>query len=340
MSRTVGCVTLLTMILWVMVSRHYFPIESKIIALGFFPPYGFIVFVLPLILLFWIIGDKKSSAVSLLVYLGFFLWFGDFSFNRKNVPEQPGRFTGQKLSVIALNVRYYSYDIDKVIAAIKKMNADLYLLSENTLSPQERRTLVSELHPWTFQMGRQDGTAIISRFPVVDFKEIVLPTKQASLSKPNQISRQHQNPNRSFVHAKIDVGGTLVHAISIRFLAGRPADRSPSEAFKWLFYVLGEQLKELDFFLIYLKSLTGPIIFGGDLNATPSSITVQKLSEIAVDSYLEKHIWGGFTFWTQFPSYARLDYIFAMNGIRVLDSKILDDIVSDHFPVYSQFLIP
>ncbi|MBT3225934.1 MAG: hypothetical protein HN580_25935 [Deltaproteobacteria bacterium] len=337
---TFGCLILLAMMVWVMVYFNYFPIDSKINALGFFPPYGFVFFVLPLVLLFWMIGARKSSTILLLVFLLFFISFGDFSFNSAETSKQPELQKGHKLSVIALNVRYYSYDLKKVITAIKDMDADLYLLSENILSIQERHILEKELQPWTFHMGRQEGTALISRLPVLDFKEVVLPSKQASLSEPNKISNQHLNPNRSFVHARIDVGGTPVHAISIRFLAGRPADRTLSEAFKWGIYVFGVQLKEIDFFLDYLKNLRGPIVFGGDLNATPSSLVVQKLSKIAVDSYLEKHIWGGFTFWTQFPSYARLDYIFSMNGVRVLSSEILDVVVSDHFPVYSEFMIP
>lgn len=340
LSRSVACIFFIVIIVWITVGHRNFPIESKFIALGYFPPEGFIIFILPLVLLFWILGDKKSAAVSMLVYLLFLLIYGDFSFNNKETSEESDLLNGHKLSVIAINVRYYSYGLDKMISAIKNMDADLYLLSENILSPEERRTLEKELHPWTFKMGRQEGTAIISRFPVIEFTEVILPSKQASLRMPNKISNQHLKPNRSFVHAKIDVYGTLVNAISIRFLGGRPADRTFTEAIKWGFYELEMQLKELEFFLSYLKNLRGPIIFGGDLNATPSSIILQKLSEIAVDSYLKKHIWGGFTFQTKFPSYARLDYIFGMNDIRVLDSKILDVVISDHFPVYSQFMIP
>ena len=338
---TVGVLILFTMAVWILVYFNYFSIEPKFVALGSFPPYGFIFFVLPLILLYWVIGDKKSSIISLLVFLMFFLSFGDFSFSSKGTSQHPDPSTnGHKLSVIALNVRYYSYELKKVIKAIKEMDADLYLLSENVLSTEEKQIIEKELYPWTIHMGRQEGTAIISRFPIVDFKEIVLPSKQASLSKPNKVESQHLNPNRSFVHATVDVGGTPVHAISIRFLAGRPPNRSLSEVYKWGVYVFGMYMKEFDFFLYYLKGLKGPIVFGGDLNATPSSMFVRRLSEIAVDSYLEKHFWGGFTFWTQFPSYARLDYIFGMNGVRVLSSEILDVVVSDHYPVYSEFLIP
>ncbi|MBU2646389.1 endonuclease/exonuclease/phosphatase family protein [bacterium] len=331
---------LLVMIVWIMVSRHYFPIDSRYIALSFFPPYGFAFFVLPLVLIFWILGNRKIAAFSGLVFLAFFLIYGDISFSKVQATETSGSQQEQTVSVIALNVRYYSYGLEKVIAAIQHMDADLYLLSENVLSDEERQLLEESIRPWSFYMGQQEGTAIISRYPVVEFKEIMLPSKQASLSKSNEVSRQHLNPNRSFVHAIINVNGTLLHAISIRFLAGRPADRTLPAALEWGFYVLKMQIQELDFFLNYLKKLQGPVIFGGDLNATPSSIVIQKLSDIAVDSYLEKHIWGGFTFWTQFPSYARLDYLYCMNGIRVLDSVIRDEVVSDHYPVFSRFAIP
>ncbi len=337
----VGALVLFTMASWILVFYHYFPNEPKFVALGSFPPYGFILFVLPLMFMFWILGNKKTAVISLLLFFMFFISFGDFSFKSKGTSQHSDQSTnGHKLSVIALNVRYYSYELKKVIKAIKEMDADLYLISENVLSTEEQQTLEKELYPWTFHMGRQEGTAIISRFPIVDFKEVVLPSKQASLSKPNEVERQHLNPNRSFVHATVNVDGTPVHAISIRFLAGRSASRRLSDVYNWGVYVFGMQSKELGFFLNYLNELKGPIIFGGDLNATPSSMIVRRLSEIAVDSYLEKHFWGGFTFWTQFPSYARLDYIFSMNGVRVLSSEILDVVVSDHYPVHSQFMIP
>lgn len=339
LTRITASALLFIILTWILVFHRLFEADSKMTGLAFFPPYGFLLLIVPLVLIFLALGDKKSALFTVGAYLLFFLAYGDFSFNSSENRAQAAVQSQNQFSVVALNVRYYSYGLDNVISAIKEMDADLYLLSENVITEVEKKKLEASIHPWFFHMGRQEGTAIISRYPVTEFKEIELPSKQASLSKSNRIKRQHLNPNRSFVHAVMDVNGTKVHGISIRFLAGRPAERSFSAAFRWAFYVLDAQMKELAFFLDYLEKLDGPVIFGGDLNATPSSIVLQKLSDIATDSYLEKHFWGGFTFWTQFPPYARLDYLFSMNGAIVEESRILDLVVSDHYPVFGRYRI-
>lgn len=334
-----GIVLLFAMIVWALSYHQWFPLESRMIALAFFPPWGFAIFVLPLVLLFLVIGDRKTGLATLVVFLLFFLLYGDIAFTRKGHMPSPNVPSDRQISVIALNLRYYSYGLERVVAAIREMDADVYLLSENVISKPNRLKLERMIHPWRFFMGRQAGTAIISRLPVIQFKEIELPTRQASLNKSNEIEEQHLNPNRSFVHAVVDVAGIPVHTISIRFLAGRPSDRRFSSALQWGFYVLGEQLKELDYFLSYLQQLEGPVVFGGDLNATPSSVIIQKLNSIAVDSYLETHFWGGLTFWTQFPPYARLDYLFCKNNVAAMESQILDVVISDHYPVYGRFQV-
>lgn len=326
--------------LWLVVSVGLFPIDSKFTALGFFPPYGFILFLFPALLLLLLIKDWKRFGWVALIYLLFFITFGDFNFTGRKSEPLPETLKTQKLTVAALNLRYFSYGLENVAEGIKQMEADVYLLSENVITDDQKEELERRIKPMTFHMGRQEGTAIISKYPVLSFKEVELPSRQASLFEENEVNEQHKNPYRSFVHAVVDVNGVPTHAISIRFLAGRAKDRSPKEVLRWGFYVLDSQLKELDFFINYINKLDGPVIFGGDLNATPSSYVVKEISKIAVDTYLEDHIWGNFTFWTNFPSYARLDYIFSKGMVQPVRSELPDIVVSDHYAVFTEFLIP
>jgi endonuclease/exonuclease/phosphatase (EEP) superfamily protein YafD len=251
----------------------------------------------------------------------------------------------QKLSVVALNLRYYSFGFDEIVAAINDMKADIYLLSENRIKQEQITAIKKKIAPMVFHMGQQESTAIISRHPVISFKEINFPTRQASLHKRNKLENMHLNPYRSFAHAIVDMNGTAVHAISVRFIAGRSRHKTLSSILEWGFYVLDAQQKEIAFFLDYLKNLKGPVIFGGDLNATPSSVVIKKLTAVSTDLYLFDHIWGGFTFGTSFPPMtnipsARLDYIFSMNRVQPQRSAILDVVISDHYPVQAEVLIP
>ena len=329
----------LLVLFWILVYYDCFAVDSRFIAWGFFPPFAFILFFLPPFLVFWFTRNRKISFWLVLIYLIFFFGFGDFSLLNPKSARQPDSKKRQAISAVALNVRYYSFGLDKVIEAILKIDADLYLLSENEITPKQRDILVQRIAPRQFFMGRQEGTAIISKYPVLEFKEVLLPTHQASLYYENEIEKQHLNPHRSFVHALVDVNGVPVNVISIRFLAGRAKSRSPSDVLDWGFYVLKSQIQEVTFFQSYLENLKGPVIFGGDLNATPSSVVVRRLRDVSIDAYLVNHLWGNFTFWTISPklTFARLDYLFCTNEIQPERSEILDDLISDHYPLYAEF---
>ncbi|MCG8335394.1 MAG: endonuclease/exonuclease/phosphatase family protein [Proteobacteria bacterium] len=332
-------------ILWINVAIELIPKHPKWIALGYIPPFWFILFLLPPIIIYLFFRYYKRVIALLLVYLLVFISFGDTSLVKQKSFTFPKNSSTQKLSIVALNLRYYSFGFNEIVAAINDMKADIYLLSENRIKPEQIAALREKVAPKLFYMGQQESTAIISRYPVVSFNEVNFPTRQASLHKGNKLEKIHLNPFRSFAHAVIDVNGTNVHAISVRFIAGRSRHKTLPSIVNWGFYVLEAQQKEIAFFLDYLKKLEGPVIFGGDLNATPSSAVVKKLAEISTDLYLYDHLWGGFTFGTSFPPMtnipsARLDYLFAMNQVQPQYSKMLDVVISDHYPVFAEVLIP
>lgn len=333
------CITLSVTILWIVVALGFFSDSSKMQALNYLSPFSLILIYIFPGFLFLLAGKFKLSLWTFGIYLLFFIGFGDFSFVTKDQPQSLAKSSGFDLSVAAINLRYFSYGFEQVVNGIKQLDADICLLSENVISEEQVKVFEEQLHPSKFYMGQQEGTAIISKYPVISFKEITLPTRNASLFDENDIEKQHENSFRSFSHAIIQIGQTPVHLISIRFIAGRAKDRSLKESLKWGFYLLKSQVSEVNFFLDYVKKLEGPVIFGGDLNATPSSFVIKKISKIARDAYLENHIWGGFTFWTEFPPYARLDYLFFMNGVQAVESKIIKMKISDHYPVWGQFRV-
>ncbi len=188
-------------------------------------------------------------------------------------------------------------------------------------------------------MGHRNSTAILSRYPVAEFKEIELPSHEASLSGSNDINDLSRQPHRSFVHAILNVDGTFLHVISIRFIAGRPKNNTFEENLRWGKYLLATQMQEVDAFTAYLSKLQGPIIFGGDLNAPPLSKPIRKIQNIATDAYMANHIWGDYTFRTDFPR-MRLDYLFCMNQVIPDQARRPHLMVSDHFPVVADFWIP
>ncbi len=311
------------------------PADSVLYGIDFVPPFWFLPPVALAVLLTLASRRVRAAVVLAGLYAVLLASFGDIAipvFGGSALPDS----LSQKFTVAALNVRYYSFGLDRVLDEVKRTNADLTLLSENVLTDDERAHVEERVAPAFFRKDHQDGTALISRYPIVSYAEISLPSREASLSGGNDVDSMESHPHRSFSHAVIDVRGILVNAISIRFIAGRPKDHSLRENLRWGRYLLGVQKEESEFFTEYVSRLHGPVIFGGDLNAPPRSKTMRPVERIARDAMLEHNVWGGLTFRTEFPT-LRIDYLFGMNGAESTAARRLDAVVSDHFPVYAEF---
>ena len=306
------------------------------LGLTYLPPIWLIIFIIPAIIACLIAGSRKLAGVTLIFYLVFLLLYGDFTLIKPSYKINEDK--GKKISVLALNVQYYQHGIEKVVKGIKDMNADISLLSENTLDEEKEAYFKKEFELYDYYMGKKDAPAIISRYPIIEAKEVELPSHQASLFGPNKISEQNKNPHRSFIHAIIDVEGTALHAISIRFIAGRPESQKISHQLEWGNYLSKTHIEEVNFFKDYVEKLDGPVIFGGDLNAPPSSKPIKVLNKMATDAYMAKHFYGTLTFSVE-TTILRLDYIFFKNNAVPLKCEVLDYVVSDHYPLYGEFLL-
>jgi endonuclease/exonuclease/phosphatase (EEP) superfamily protein YafD len=303
--------------------------------LEYLPPWPLSVLVVPLGLACWALRQRRLALVCVTTFLVLVLVEEDHWWPGRHVPTAPG---APVLKVAGLNVQFYRAGRERVANAVKSMDADVVLLSENAVPPEEVRDLEALFAPLHFYAGRSEETAIVSRYPLRDVKEVELPSFQASLRWRNRLEDQPTHRHRSFIHAQLDMQGFAIHVISIRFIAGRPASKRPGDQLAWGRYLVKTHHEEGAFFLDYLSRLKGPVIFGGDLNAPPSSRLIRRLSEGAQDAYLATHWWGRPTFEVRFPV-QRLDYLFGMNGAVPVESSRLTDIVSDHYPVWARFAL-
>ena len=289
--------------------------------------------------LFFVSGRRAIAIIITFIAIAYVAAFGDFSLSFLVPNKKPAARASIKISVMALNVQYYSNGLKNVLGGIRSLNPDVVLLSENTLSDSLYKTAKHIISPMQFYMGHSNSTAILSKYPVLEFKEVNLPSHEASLSGSNDIQDQQDNPCRSFTHAVLDIEGIRLHVISIRLIAGRPKNHTLEENIRWGRYLLNTQMDEVNAFIKYVKSLDGPVIFGGDLNAPPLSKPMRKIQALATDAYMANHFWGDFTFRTEAPT-MRLDYLFCMNNAIPINAFRSPMIISDHFPVVAEFLLP
>jgi endonuclease/exonuclease/phosphatase (EEP) superfamily protein YafD len=301
----------------------------------YLPPWPLAVLVVPLALACWALKQRRLALVCVTTFLLLVFVEEDHWWPGRRVPTAPG---APMVTVAALNVQFYRAGREQVANAVKNMDADVVLLSENAVPPGEMPALEALFAPLHFYAGRSDETAIVSRRPLRDVKEVELPSFQASLYRRNRLADQPTHKRRSFLHAQLDMQGIAIHIISIRFIAGRPWSKRPGDQYAWGRYLVKTHHEEGAFFLDYLSRLKGPVIFGGDLNATPSAKLIRRLTEVAQDAYLATHWWGRPTFDVNL-ALLRLDFLFGMNGAVPVESSRLPDVVSDHYPVRARFAL-
>jgi endonuclease/exonuclease/phosphatase (EEP) superfamily protein YafD len=294
------------------------------------------------LLLFLVLKKFNAALIYLCTVLIFVFLLNDFSLNYLRNRNQEQAMAYDSIKVFAYNVNYYSHGIDKIAGYLNDSGYDVILLSESVLTEEKLDFLKKYLPSYTIITDNGHDLSVLSKYPVLKYKIVELPTYIASLSAGNDIEKIKANGvHRSFVHAVIDVNGTTVNVLSVRLLAGRPKDHSLSESLKWGKYLLDSQDEELSVFMGYLQTLSGPVIFGGDLNVTPNTQIIHKLNHYAKDTYLEKHMFGSYTFKNSFPT-MRLDYLFHSKDIISKNSAVLKlkPELSDHWPVNAEFLIP
>jgi len=287
-----------------------------------------------------LIAFGKRFWIPISVGLLYFVTFGDVSLMGilARFPQQAVA-SERAVRVATFNVEYYADGVDNVMDAIDQLNADIMLLGEHALSLKQETEMQRRLQGRMLVAGHPNSTAILSRFPIVWWKEVELPSHEASLSGGNDPDEIVKNRHRSFVHAIVNIDSQYVHVLSVRFIAGRPKDHTLKEQMRWGRFMFSEQWNESRFFAEYLKKLEGPVIFGCDLNACASSKAVSIISRIADDAYMKNNLFGDLTFRTEFPT-LRLDYLFSMNGVRSVNARRPFVSVSDHFPVSARFVLP
>jgi endonuclease/exonuclease/phosphatase (EEP) superfamily protein YafD len=336
LSRFFALVVVVASCLFALARWHVFPSSSWPSGASYLPPGWLFALVVPTVTCCLAV---RSRGFALAAVLGFMLLVFPFADFRLRGTSPGLASSAQHLTVVALNVQYYAHGLENVVSALNRLDADVSLLSENVLDPAGAAHAKELFAPRFFRMGRSGETAIVSRYPILAFHEIDLPTRQASLSGPNDLV-QEASPKRSFTHAVVDVNGAQVNVLSVRLIAGRAPEGSLLAQIEWGLYLMRAQSAEVDAFIRYATSLKGPVIFGGDMNAPPSASAIARIEEKYGDAYLARHFLGKPTFRVRPTPYLRLDYLFSGHDVPVVASRRIDVEVSDHFPVWAEFALP
>ena len=321
-------------------SLGWIPESFLIFGFDFIPPILLGYLFVP-VLFFSLLGRYyKYTAVVFAVFALFLITIGDHSLFYKHKTGKPIS-QGKTFSAVTLNVAQYDKTPQVIGETVKSLNPDFIFLQEINIPLEEGRDNTEKAFAGDYNIciGEVCDSAIVSKFPIKEFHEIKLPSKQPAYVD-NTPDNQANNPNRYFLHAVADVNGTEINILCLRLIAGRSPnfDVSPRDVFRWGRYLVLAQNVESKVMSDYMKKLKGPIIFAGDMNAPPNASSMNVFYSGWVDTSLALHLIPPVTFPGKSPI-QRLDYIFCNDYFTPIESFVSKNVVSDHRIVYSKMAL-
>lgn len=96
--------------------------------------------------------------------------------------------------------------------------------------------------------------------------------------------------------------------------------------------------EQVDIMRAHMKTCETPFLVAGDFNDTPASYAVTQLTKSLNNSFVEQGSGLGTTYNGKFPNF-QIDYISATKPIKIMNHRIIEAKLSDHFPVRSDLRI-
>lgn len=226
--------------------------------------------------------------------------------------------------MVTFNVRGFRDGIDRVTEVVERLAPDVLLLQE-TGSRRVLRRFAAGLglevagDPWS-PLRRRVKDAVLTRPPwrIVQHRQ-------------HRFAGSARFYPRGALIAQVGRAGRRVWAISIH-LGLAPTERNAHV----------HELTDLSAGLA-----GGPVVIGGDLNATPDQRAVRWLADRYWDAWATMSAAGGrddaggavggATFPARDPT-ARIDFLFASAGLRVISARVAAraEEASDHLPVVAE----
>lgn len=158
------------------------------------------------------------------------------------------------------------------------------------------------------QERRQYGTAILSRFPILDSENISLPNLGGE--------------QRGLLEATINVRGRKVLVYSTHLQHDNPVERAA----------------QVEAIIDHVGFATMPVVLAGDLNATPDAPEMQPLRYALTDTFEVAGSGQGDTFPAADPD-RRIDYVLVNDHVAVSAADVVPSLASDHLAVRAQITL-
>jgi endonuclease/exonuclease/phosphatase family metal-dependent hydrolase len=194
--------------------------------------------------------------------------------------------------------------------------------------------------PLIFNKSEAIGIAIFSKFPIIDHGIIPVSDRvsenaciYADLQKGNQKLRIYN------VHLQsIGFDPEDYRYVNNIIQQGKPdmySTKRLGNKLKAAFEKRSLQVKKIK---SNAAACPYPFIIAGDFNDTPASYAVNEMAEGLKNAFREKGYGLGRTYNGNFPNY-QIDYIMASKRFNILNYTIIEQKLSDHYPVRSDLVM-
>jgi endonuclease/exonuclease/phosphatase family metal-dependent hydrolase len=144
--------------------------------------------------------------------------------------------------------------------------------------------------------------------------------------------KQFENAGRALIHLSLKKQDKELSVLTAHGAWAQTAKEHP------------HQTKQGELLLAYLKTLSHPFVFSGDLNLNPEQPIIQKINNLAHNLTQEYNITNTLNPRTHyakqlFPKGIAVDYLFVSNDITVNAFTVLEEDLSDHFGLTAEIAI-
>jgi endonuclease/exonuclease/phosphatase family metal-dependent hydrolase len=157
---------------------------------------------------------------------------------------------------------------------------------------------------------RQYGTAILSRFPILDWRNTLLP-------------RPAGGEQRGLLEAVLQIRGVRVRVANTHLQHNSALERTAQ----------AQRIAEL------LAPSPEPVVLAGDLNAVPEAPELAPLLGAFADAWTRAGDGPGFTIPVEAPN-RRIDYVLTSPEIEARSAHVIATTASDHLPVVADLAVP
>jgi endonuclease/exonuclease/phosphatase family metal-dependent hydrolase len=218
-----------------------------------------------------------------------------------------------RLRSVSFNARSFNMGVEPIRAALADLSPDIVLLQE-CRSGRAAIRLAKALH--------MEGVTSHRLFSRIRNGVLYRAPWRATEIQVRNLSREARTLRRGFIAVHLWRPGVRVVAVSVHLgLSGKERERHAREL--------------TDF----LSAIDGPVVVGADLNEGPTGPAARWIAGRFYDAFAAAGQGDGETFPADLPT-ARIDYLFAGEGLTILRAWVPETVGSDHRPVFAEVEVP